>query len=373
MPFVQPSFTELKEQLLLDIQASNFVAGNGILPVSVLRYLAYAQAEMAYEHSRYLDWISLMAVPFTAEGEFLDAWAGLVSVYRYAAQYSVGTVSFNGTSGTTILAGTIISRGDGTQYTTNADFIIGTTASVGFTAIVAGSASNAASGIVMNLNNPITGVASTVTTIAAITGGTDVETDSSLRTRMLQAFAETAQGGSKDDYIKWALAVPGVTRAWASPDGCGFGTVIVFTMFDVAEAANGGFPQGVNGVSTNETRWPVKATGDQLAVANYIDSKRPITAELFSFAPNEIHIAIHISGLSPNTTGIQNAIVVALQVLMMSSGSPLGCTIYPSAINAAIQSAVGVAGVFTLVTPSTPLTVRYGSLPYITSADITYS
>jgi uncharacterized phage protein gp47/JayE len=46
--------------------------------------------------------------------------------------------------------------------------------------------------------------------------------------------------------------VPGVTRAWCAPNGFGSGTVVVYTMWDSAEAAHNGFPQGTDGVSQNE-------------------------------------------------------------------------------------------------------------------------
>ena len=33
--------------------------------------------------------------------------------------------------------------------------------------------------------------------------------------------------GDNDDYVAWATEVPGVTRAWCSPNGMGAGTVVV--------------------------------------------------------------------------------------------------------------------------------------------------
>lgn len=50
------------------------------------------------------------------------------------------------------------------------------------------------------------------------------------------------QGGSADDYDAWVRTVPGVTRVWLNPLGAGPGTVVLYTMFDLAEAAHGGFP-----------------------------------------------------------------------------------------------------------------------------------
>ncbi|MGE0109370.1 MAG: baseplate J/gp47 family protein [Bdellovibrionales bacterium] len=99
-----------------------------------------------------------------------------------------------------------------------------------------------------------------------ITGGADTETDDALFSRMLLAYQETAHGGAKNDYKRWALAVAGVTRAWDNPNGFGIGTVVVYVMFDDANADYDGFPQGTDGVAANEPRG-IAATGDQL---NYL-------------------------------------------------------------------------------------------------------
>ena len=55
------------------------------------------------------------------------------------------------------------------------------------------------------IGNPIAGITSQSTASAQTTPGADIETDASLRSRMLQVSAAPPQGGDRNDYIEWAL------------------------------------------------------------------------------------------------------------------------------------------------------------------------
>ncbi|MDE9504695.1 baseplate J/gp47 family protein, partial [Xenorhabdus bovienii] len=83
-----------------------------------------------------------------------------------------------------------------------------------------------------------------------ITGGANIESEADFRSRMLLAYQGSPQGGSDDDYKQWALAVPGVTRAWVKPRAAGAGTVGVYFMCD--NNGQDGFPIGTDGVSSHE-------------------------------------------------------------------------------------------------------------------------
>src|SRR6478736_4591283 len=90
---------------------------------------------------------------------------------------------------------------------------------------------------------PLPGVVS-ATLHGDMTGGADTETDDQLRARVLFRIQQPPMGGDANDYVAWALAVPGVTRAWCSPLEMGMGTVTVRFMMDELRASNGGFPLG---------------------------------------------------------------------------------------------------------------------------------
>lgn len=361
MPFSRPTLTALQTQSLNDIAAA--LPTGTPLHNSILRILAVTQAGFAHSHYGYLDWIAHQSVPFTAEGEFLVAWAALKGVYRTPASFAEGTATFTGLAGTVIPQGTAMKRGDGVVYVSTAQATVGVdeTVQVAIQAVEAGSTGNASAGITLVLSSPIAGLQSAATVVSVITGGTDEEEDDSLRTRMNQKYAAPPQGGSASDYVTWALSVPGVTRAWCLPNGGGPGSVTVFAMMDAAQVANDGFPQGSNGVAALETR-DIAATGDQLNIADYIYPLRPATALVYVAAPQPSPVDFTLANLSPSTTATQDAIKAALKDLFTRQGTPLGTTIYPNDINAAIESVPGIER-FTLVTPVTPITTAVGYIP----------
>lgn len=379
MPYDRPTLTELRYQVLQDINSAQITAGNGtllaaLLQKAVLRVVGYSQAGFSYEHYAYLDWISKQAIPWTATDEFLEGWAALKGVTRKPPTATVGTATFAGSQADEdVPQGTSITRADGALFITTADATVGSglTVTVTMQASVAGSNGNFDSGTVFSLSNPIATIQGQSTGSAQTVPGVDLETDDSLRTRMLVAYAAPPQGGDRQDYIEWALAVPGVTRAWVAPNGMGPGTVNLFVMLDQAEATDGGFPQGSNGVASNETR-DTAATGDQLVVANAIYPEQPVTALVYVTAPTAEPVAFTISNLgSNNTTAMQAAITAALQdafLRLANVGGTVNPTdgsawpaIDPSAFYEALAAISGLTN-FTIPTPSGPITPSSGSL-----------
>lgn len=362
MPYARPSLTALRTQAMQDIAASGLTGANGFLRNSVLRVLAWVQAGMAHLHYGFLDWIAKESIPFTCDAEFLDGWAALKGVTRKAATAATGTWTGTGVNGSVLSAGIALIRADQVQYVTTASAtVLSGTVTVAIAAVVAGANGNADIATPLSLANTVTGINATGAAGTALTGGADIETDAALRTRMLQAYAAPSQGGAKADYVTWALQVAGVTRAWCNPNGLGVGTAVVYTMFDVTEAAYNGFPQGTNGVATAETRGTV-ATGDQLAVANHIYPLRPVTALVYSYAPAPQALAFTVAGLNPNTAAMQTAVTAALTALLMEKASPLADTaIDQSDADAAILAVPGVVS-FRVTAPSFPQTPTLGNI-----------
>lgn len=383
MPYDRKSLTGLRDQAVEDINAAQIRNASGTLLVtllqkSVLRIVAYAQAGLTYELYGYLDWIARQAVPWTATAEFLEAWAALKGVYRVPATKTTGSGTWvaAGTSGYAIPAGSLLTRaGDGTQFVVVAESAAsGTLLTASFQAVTAGADGNFDIGTVFGLSSPISGIQAGSTGSSQVAAGADPETDDSLRTRMLAVYAAPPQGGDTQDYIEWALAVPGVTRAWIAPQGMGAGTVIVYFMMDIAEAAHGGFPQGTNGVASGETR-DTTATGDQLVVADAIYPQRPVTALVYLSGPAQQPVDFAIGNLgSSNTSMMQAAITAALTDMFLRLAS-VGGTINPAdgsgwpAIDqnqwyAALNAIPGLAD-YTITSPASPITASAGALPVL--------
>lgn len=371
MPYSRPTLTTLRQQAMQDISISA-IGTNGFLPRSVLGVLAWLVAGFAWLHYGYIDWVAKESVPFTATDEYLEAWANLKGVFRKDATAAVLTVQFTGTDGVDLPAVAEIIRGDGVAYTNTADVVVsGGVVSGNFTCSTPGTIGNSPVGSPLALSSPITGINAQGIVTGVATTGTDQELDPDLRTRMLQRYANPPQSGDRADYVGWALEVPGVTRAWVNPNGAGVGTVVVYTMWDEAEAAYGGFPQGADGVASAESR-SAPAAGDQLTVANHIDPVRPVTALVYSVAPINAPQDFTITSLSPNTTTVQSGIRSALTDMFLRLGNVGGTinpeagdawpAIFPSDWNEAIASVPGI-GHFDVTSPVDPITVTTGRLP----------
>jgi uncharacterized phage protein gp47/JayE len=215
--------------------------------------------------------------------------------------------------------------------------------SVNIRCLDAGSFGNLPDGSTLSITPPIAGVLTTVLTYS-LTGGTDTETDDQLRARILQRIRNPPMGGALADYVAWALAVPGVTRAWANQEQ-GIGTITVRFMMDDLRSSNGGFP----------------LPADVTAVAAYIDQMRPVTVkDCFVAAPIKYLIDLTIASLTPNTDETKNEIQTEVTDMLFRLAAP-GQTIYSAWISAAIMEAPSVVS-FDLITNNDFVMPNIGSM-----------
>jgi len=379
MPFPRPNLTALRSQAMQDVTASDLPNADGFLRRSFLRVVAWVQAGLANLHYGYLDWIAKMATPFTAEGEYLEAWAAMAPtpVLRQAPTYARGTGQWSGlatTPPTVLPANTICTRADGTQYSTLVDATVGGGGTVSVTVVAnePGANGNTDSGTPLTLSTVVTGVNPNGAATTPITGGADLEQDGPMRTRMLESYAAPPHGGNQGDYVTWALEVTGVTRAWCAPGGVAsaIGTVTVYFMMDAAEIAFGGFPQGSNGAAAMETR-ATPATGDQLAVADYIYPLRSVTPIVYAVAPIPEPQNFTISGLSLISSAQKTQVEGALAGLFLAIDTPLAAP--PIEQSDCVEALLAIGGLptFAIVSPSAwPITSTLGSL--FTLGTVTY-
>jgi uncharacterized phage protein gp47/JayE len=369
MPYPRPTLSDLKSQVAADIQSA-LPGSDPLLRFSNLNITGVALANLVNAHYGYLDWIARQAVPFTATDEYLYAWGALRGVVPIAATAaSNGTVTFSGSNGTVIPDKTQLVRGDGAAFTTQGAVTISAgAATVAASANAAGAAGNTAAGSVITLGVAIAGVQSTGTVATAFTNGTDIETVEAFRSRMLQVYQAPPQGGAVSDYLLWSLQAPGVTRAWCTPNGMGPGTVVVYVMMDSTEAAHAGFPQGTNGAAAAETRGS-PATGDQLAVANYLFPLQPANPIVYVCAPIANAVNFTITGLASASSTVKNAITAAFADVF-TRNTILAGTNNLIDFETALGTVVG-AGAGVITSPAANIVSTTGQLP--TLGTITYA
>ena len=377
MPYSRPTLTALRDNAIQDVAASRIydaTTGQTVNPVLLqfdpLTILAKVMAGLTYEEFGYLDYISLQATPFTATDETALGWGALVGITPKPATPAAATVIWSNltSSAVDVPLGTEFARADQVSYSSTADVVIPAfgTVNIPVQADVAGAAGTIAAGATLTMSSPIAGLPVTGLVGNSVAPGADNETPDQFRARYLQRYAAPPQGGAGADYIEWATAVPGVTRAWVLSDVNGPGTVGLWVMFDGSEAAAGGFPVGSNGVSpldNNGTPRAVVATGDQRTVANALVPLQPVTALVYVLAPQPLPINFTIANLgTANTLANQAAITAALNNALLGVGDPRGTTLTTSVWTSAVS---GVVGAFTMAAPLAPVTVPIGFLPTI--------
>lgn len=374
MPFKRQTLSELRDQNRVFLQSELEAVGQ-ILRFSNLKVIGDMDAGMSHLHYAYLDYIAAQSTPFTATDENLAGWMALKSVYRKPASAARSeSAQAKGTVNAKLPAGTVINRSDGYQFTVNAEITIGLSGygSGAITAVLpditsditgGGASGNTDAGTILTLDANIAGIENQIILLSAATGGADIEDEEDFRSRGLLAFQNPPQGGSDADYTKWALSVSGVTRAWVKRRLNGAGTVGVYIMLD----GNGhdGFPVGTDGISQREEWGAVKATGDQLAVADYIYPLQTDTALVYVCSPVRKNIDLVIAGLTSANSTTVAAIKTALTNLFFDSANPDGSGIvYLSDINKAIGDVNGTTG-YILTTPTANITFTTGQIPML--------
>lgn len=374
MPFKRKTLSELRTENQQFMQAELERVG-ALLRYGNLKVLADMDAGMAHLHYAYLDYIALQTNPFTATDEWLAGWMALKQTYRKAATAAKSpAVKATGTAGVDLPAGTVLNRADGYQYVTDSKLSIsaGKSGTTSITAVLpdisddvtgGGNKGNADAGTLLTLDANIPGIDNTLMLIEPATGGADIETQEDFRQRGLLAYQNPPQGGSDADYKKWALEMPGITRAWVKRRGMGVGSVVVYIMCD--DNGTGGFPVGNDGVSSLEEWGVIKATGDQGRVADHIYPLQSDVAIVYVCSPVKKLVNFTIAGIPNIDSSTVAEIEASITQLFYENGNPDGSgKILLSDINGALSQVEGAKG-YILTAPSQNIILDTGELPLL--------
>jgi uncharacterized phage protein gp47/JayE len=342
MAFDRPTLASLVEQIQTDFVSRLALTGNP-LRRSIVHVLSRVLAGAAHMLHGHLEYLSRQLFADTAESEYLTRIGGVFGVTPTAPTFATGNVEFTGDNGELIPAGTVLLRSDGAEYTTDADATIaGGTATASVTASLAAAAGDCDAGVSLAFESPIAGVVATATVAAGgLSGGTDAESESAYRTRVLARMRNVPHGGASADYVAWAKEVPGVTRAWVFPLELGAGTVAVRFVRDADVSL-------------------IPDAGEVATVQAYIDERRPVTAAVTVSAPVEVPLTFAFASITPDTTAVRAAIVAELEDYLLRNASP-GATLPLSQIRTAIGQAEGLAD-YSLTSPAADVVPATGEL-----------
>ena len=331
-----PSISELSANAARLLQQSLAQAAQTVSPGALstsdlelarsnIAALSFVQAVGLHGAYRYLrDFIARQAIPTQSSGDFLDGWLESYGMARKGAASAAGSATGTGVTASVLPAGTLLQADDGRQYRVSADVTVAAGAvTAALIAVEAGAAGNLGGTQALKLVSPVTGIDAAFTTATAgLSGGADIETDAQAIYRLQQRLGAEPMGGSPADYARWALQVPGITRAWGVRNPAGATTAGVIIMAD-GNAAPG-----------------LPTTAQQSTVLDYIrDPRRGPPDELFVIIPTPVTINVQVT-LSPDTAAIRTGVQAALADLFVREAAP-GQSIPHSHLTEAIS---GVAG-----------------------------
>lgn len=330
MPWSTPALRDVRG-FVRDAIRATLPGSDANVPNSILRVMADAMGGLCHLTLQYIDWLAKQLLPDTAETEWLDRHGAIWlvnsdgTVGRKQATLSIGHVAATGRAGIVIPQYSQLTEAGGLAYETTATSILSAApVSIPVRALDPGSVGNLLAGSALSWVNPIQGQDPTVL-VADMTGGADVETDDELRARILKRIQQPPMGGDASDWEQWALAVPGVTRAWCAPLEQGIGTVTVRFMMDELRADNYGIP----------------LTEDVAAVAAYLDTKRPVAVkDTYVLAPIPFPLQIAIHNLVVDAPATRQSIGEQIQEMLLERAIP-GGAIYESWVDAAISNSLG--------------------------------
>lgn len=350
MPFIRPTLAELVTRTTADIRGELESVGP-LLRRAMVDVLATTLSGLGHGVYGFLEWLSRQLFGDKAEREFLLRKAAMYGITPVAATFASGNVTATGTNGTSIPVDTILRLDEENAYrVTTGQVISGGTATLPVVALLAGADANVPEGsTALTFESPIPNVDPTLTVATGgVDGGVDEEGTEELRDRYLLRLRRPPQGGADQDYEAWALAAPGMTRAWVYPNELGKGTVVVRTVMD-GEADI------------------IPDVGEVATVQSALQAKRPITAEVTAVAPTELEVDFTIE-VVPDNADTRAAVEAELEDLLRRDAEPgdgvARGTILISQIRTAIGIAAGVTD-YTLTIPSANVVPGVGELPVV--------
>lgn len=215
-------FSEMMDVLR---EKSGRAIGEHSEPAMRLRVLASELEALGAEAS----WIWRQSFPQTADGERLDEFAELRGLKRTEGSAASGSVRFftDGAADVSVPAGTAVMSTDLRRFETTAAITIPSGSEYGdapAVSLLPGVGGNVAAGEICVIAEPPVGVIA-CRNIDAFEGGSEGESDESLRRRLIEDYRMANGVANSAYYQRLAMSVDGVVKATVVPRKYGVGTV----------------------------------------------------------------------------------------------------------------------------------------------------
>jgi len=315
----------------------------------------YAAAAQLYSLWEQAAFVLRQSFPQTAVGEYLDRHAEVRGVTRRGAAPAEGTLRFSLSQASTrnvpIPMGTTCTDASGACFETTAAGTIPAGAlfcDVPARAVEPGSAGNVPAQSVRFMVLAPAGVADCANP-EAFTGGSDAETDDSLRRRVLDTYRRLPNGANIAYYETQALNIDGVAAVSVLPRNRGVGTVDV--------------------VIASETGMPSQALMD--TVRETLEHQREICVDLDVIAPRTrtVNVTVGVT-VDPDYDGDTVLETVRQTLRDYFSGALLGRPVYRAKLGDLIYKLEGVTN-YKMTVPSSDVSALADTLPVLGTLRVT--
>ena len=303
----------------------------------------------------YNDWVKNQCFPQTASGQYLDNHAQMRGLSRNAVVSAVGFIRFRiealRDTYVTVPEGTICMTSAAVRFVTTADAVIRAGEAycdAPAKAIKGGVSGNAAEKSIIFMVSAPVGISS-CTNIERFSGGTDTESDESLRERVISSYSGLPNGANRLFYESVVLDVDDVAAVHIVPKARGLGTM------DVIVA-------GIDGIPSKELLSTVQTK---------LRGIREMCVDISVKKPEAVNVDLNIridieDGWTFQDTS--NRVRYALEEYFC--GKRLGESIYLAKLGDIV---FGIAGIrnYKILAPTVDVLVENGELPVISSLNIT--
>jgi uncharacterized phage protein gp47/JayE len=349
--FARESLPQLIVRAQTDIEA-NLRGAVARLPQTNLDALACMSAGMADEQLEGIDFYATQIHVTTATGVWLERHGAEWGVLKKEATRASGILDVTvAAAGTAVPLGSLFRTAARVQVETTQAMtsIAAGVIAIPCQAVEAGAAGNLPAATRLSTVTPIVGVTGAVVAAPGFAGGTPREGEEAYRARILDRIQQPPQGGAAYDYRRWMLEFPGCTRAWVFPREQGTGTVVCRFAMDET------YPNGI----------PTAA--EVARMTQWLDVRRPVTAEVFVYAPVPRPINVVVRDLSPNTAPVRQAVEDELRDMLLREGEP-GAIVYRSWFWEAVSIAAGERH-HTIDEPAADVQLAIGELAVLGTLD----
>lgn len=359
----RPTITQIVRRVRNDIQTA-LTGVNAALKRTLERGVAMAIAGVAHGMYGAVETAERRAFIQTADAVGLAKHGVTWNVPRKGPVLARARVRYFADPGASLPAGKILKKQASTEgYTT--DVLAGEidgAIEVTMTADATGPGSSVEVGELIALGAPEAGVYSPGLVIEVIQDGADEEDIESWRTRLLDRVQQQPKAGAAGDYFDWAKETPGVpvSRAWEQPLWMGPGTIRLIFVIDSTDPIE---PS------------PAAVT----AVTAYVESKKPITAQLTVIGGVEQALD-PIMVITPDTVQTREAVENQIKAFLYQGSQGDGAVIIPGGtmplsgtqdnpgLIDAIKAAPGLSGV-ALLSPLADVEIAETSVLVIGTPD----